>query len=710
MEDNEIKNQEQVQEPKDFQVSKFYSYTGPNYYIDRQAMVFNLFIKPNGPKVEYYKEAVVAKFPEIAEDFPGSVIDLFAKVLVSIYKMDMNLFVRRYSILADGEEWTIAIEHLDDRLAKNAIYFASDWFNAINDNDETFDFDGGFIKLQEQFDKTLFGGPTIYSLIEGAIKRKISVHYLFEENQFMWGYGKKHVRGRSTIFHVDGIKDTEFTTYKDMVGEFLDMCGFPTPQGRSCYSIEEAQEIAQELGFPVVIKPVDGHKGQGVTTGIESPEEVENAFNAILNLNEEHKVPSGGILVQQQIYGYDHRILTVGGKFAACLKRVPAYVVGDGRHNIRDLIAIENDKEIRLDNARSPLAKIHIDDDLKDFLRLQNLDLEHVPEEGKEIVLRRVANISAGGVSVNVTKDIHPKNIELVENIAKFFKVTLMGIDVLAKDISKPWNEGNFGIIEINAGPGVFMHLAPAYGGAVDVPGKIMEHLFGKIEHFDRIPIICGNNLSDKFINMMFEKMREYKKNVEFGSLRKDGVYFNNSFFTNNKYHDKNVGILLRNPILDVAVINHKKDDIHDYGTWHQGMDVAILYHPNYAEEYVMKRDLLPGGYLIEINEAEKLDEKDEISKLKAEINALKRIIKDEIEDERFVDDQYKNDIFPKEIKISQDGEVIKRITISEDNDMEMEIFKLIEPYMKEILFKYDYYLKLENKPRNLDIEGQFVK
>jgi cyanophycin synthetase len=177
------------------------------------------------------------------------------------------------------------------------------------------------------------------------------------------------------------------------------------------------------------------------------------------------------------------------------------------------LIEKENAKEIRLDNARSPLCKIKIDDNLKDFLALQNKDLTYIPDAGEKITLRRVANISAGGVSINVTSKIHPDNVKLVENIARYFKVKCLGIDVLAQDISKSWREGNFGIIEINAGPGVFMHLAPAYGGSIDVPKHIM------LSHFDtqtkgRIPIIAGNfipqQMMEKIVSILNDEYKDY--------------------------------------------------------------------------------------------------------------------------------------------------------------------------------------------------------
>ncbi|MBI5219703.1 MAG: acetate--CoA ligase family protein [Bacteroidia bacterium] len=657
----------------DFYVHKFYSYTGPNLYLDRKAMVFNLYIDPEGQKVEYYDERVTAKFPSLKDNLPGSVVDLFAKCVVLVNKMDMNLFVEKYNISRDGEEWVIAFEHMDDKLAKKVVYFVSDWFISINENNNDFDFDGQFADLQAKFDKSLYGGPTLYSIIEAGVKRKINVHYLYEENQFQWGYGKKQIRGRSTIFHIDGIKDTEFTMYKDMVGEFLEMCGFPTPKGKNCYDEDELVEEALKLGWPVVVKPVAGHKGQGVKTGIESEEEVRKQFNNITKLAQEQGTAFEGALVQQQIYGWDHRILCVGQKYAACLKRIPAYVIGNGKDPISELIRVENEKEERIDNARSPLGKIKIDEDLIDYLKLRGMTVDDVPAAAQEVVLRRVANISAGGVSINVTKDIHPDNILMVESIAKFLNVTCLGIDALSADISKPWYEGNFGIIEINAGPGVFMHLTPAEGGSVDVPGIIMEHLFGKVEGFDRVPIIAANKLSSELIARIYEKLKEYKKNIEFGSLRLDGAYFNEYKLVNNPRHDSNCQIVLRNPKLDIALFCHEKEAIHDFGIWHHGCDIAILDHANYVE-YILERDLLPGGILIEVID--------------------KEITETETQTKLYV---------------LQNGKILQEVNVQKGDTIDDLIFNALSPYLKELLFKYDYYLKLENRPEDMDMGKRFI-
>ncbi len=581
---------------RDFELSDLRSYQGPNLYLDRQAFTCRLFLAPNGPDVGHYRDEVLRLFPRLEARWPEKVVDLFCLVLLEVLKMDIDLACTRYRVEGDGDETLLAFDYLDADIAEEALWVARDWFRAMNDR-RPFDMEGEFKRLQARFDKTLYGGPTLYSLIEAGLKRDIPVFYLPEENQFQWGYGRKAVRGRSTTFHVDGIKDTEFTTFKDMCKEFLLSCGFPTPRGATAFTAAEAEAAATELGFPVVVKPVAGHKGQGVVTGIDSLEGVRRAFANIVSSAAVKRFD--GAIVEQQIYGTDHRLLSVGGRFVAALERVPAYVDGDGAHTIAELVERENQTPARLDNARSPLCKIKLDDDLQDFLRLQGKTVQTVPAAGERVFLRRVANISAGGVSINVTDRIHPANVKMVEDIAKFFRVTCLGIDVLTEDISRPWTEGKLGIIEINAGPGVFMHLAPAIGESVDVPGAIIRTHFPR-PGAERVPIIAGNRLRLGFCQLLRDKLEASRPGIEVGTLTSEGVYFNGQYFFNNPRHDQNVRIVLRNPRLGFAVFSHDRDALAEYGTMHQGADVVVLEDPEPAEE-TLARDLLPGGYLVRV-------------------------------------------------------------------------------------------------------------
>jgi cyanophycin synthetase len=317
-----------------------------------------------------------------------------------------------------------------------------------------------------------------------------------------------------------------------------------------------------------------------------------------------------------------------------------------------------------LDNARSPLCKINIDEDLMEFLKLQSRSLNDVPKEGERVELRRVANISAGGVSINVTDKIHPDNKKLVQDIAKYFTVTCLGIDVLAKDISQSWREGDFGIIEINAGPGVFMHLAPAIGGSVDVPGMIMRTHFPQ-KRSERIPIITGNKLSLECCQSVYQKLKEIKEDIQFGSLTDEGIYFNGEYFHKNSEHDKNVKIILRDPTLEFAMFTHTKDHIFDYGIWHEGADIVILEEPHYAEESLLEKQMLSDGYLIFITKNKiKVYQGNELT----ETHALVETEATEATDESETGEEQ--------------TEVIK--------DKQEMLLSVIEPLLKELVNKYE--------------------
>lgn len=627
----------------DFDVRKFYFYYGPSHYLNKRALVFNLHIAPEGPEASYYLPYVLDVFPRLKSFNLQTVADLFAHTLLEVLRMDIDLYINDFSISEDADDYVIAIEFLDDYTAEDAVILVSDWFKAMNAGTaDSFQFSRKFELLQQQFDRSLLGGPTLYSLVEAGLKNDIPVFYLTEENQYQWGYGIKQLRGRSTTFHTDGIKDTEFTVYKDMATEFLQMCGFPTPQGRNCLNEYEALAEARKLGFPVVVKPVAGHKGQGVVTGINSEAELKVAFQQVVDLARLEDNYFDGAIVQQQIAGNDHRLLTIDGKFAAALKRIPAYVDGTGHHTIEQLIAMENQKEIRRDNARSPLTRIEIDNDLLQYLQLQNLNLQSIPAPAERIFLRRVANISAGGVSVNVTPEVHPRNKQMVENIASFFNIKCLGVDVLTEDISKPWNEGHFGIIEINAGPGVFMHLSPAYGGSLNIPEQIILSHFRQPE-LSRIPIIATNHISHALAAALPADIQRVKPGLMVGVLTDEGIFFNGQYFFKNESHEQNVKIILRHPQTGFAVFTHQRENVYDYGFFHEGADIVILDHANWAEE-TLKDQLLPGGILMEISD--------------------------------------------QEIKISMNSQTLDNVTYTEEN-RDKRILEQLNRYLPEIISRY---------------------
>ncbi len=586
-----------------FKVSRDKFYRNANYYLDRMAYVFDLDFKEDLPPVDELKGIIAKRFPDMQNRNVHNHAELFAETIIQIQKLDMNLWVSKWNVIQEEGFFIIAVEYIEEYVCEDCTILAQEWLQSIIDKDDSFPFEERFETLQADFDKTLFGGPTLYHLLEAAVLNDIPLTYIHEQNVFMFGYGKRHVKSRSTTFDVDSIKDTEFTMYKDLCKEFLLKFGFPTPVGKVCFTEEELVDAVNEINhFPLVVKPVSGHKGQGVTTDVRNMEQAKKAFNSlVVNLPEGFEWD--GAIAETMVTGTDHRLITVGGRFAAALQRTPAFVIGDGEKTIKELIEIENDTIERLDNARSPLCKIQIDESLIDHIEKQDLTLESIPKPGEQIILRTVANISAGGVSFNVTDKIHPDNVKLAEDISKYFRITCLGIDFLAEDISKSWRESPCNIIEINAGPGVFMHLAPAKGGSINVPDIIIKHFF-RDGRDSRIPLFAFNQLSNRLAYKLTESLYDFTS-WDVATYNQEGVYVNNDFFCKNEHYDINIEIMLRNPKLGMACIETVSQDILDYGMFFQGADLVILEDPDEIEA-ILERDLLDGGYVIRISNAEK--------------------------------------------------------------------------------------------------------
>lgn len=573
-----------------FHVDQVRVYRGPNRILPTKAICFRLSVDAGGPSASAIAGGIRKVLPQV-EPVPEDIGELFARSLLVVQKLDMDLAVDHWAAVRDAEgHYEIGVQVLDEPTGEDALYFTLDVFNAFASGRD-FPFEREFQRLQQGFNRSLYGGPTIYSIVEAGFRAGIPMSYLPHENVFQWGYGRRQVRGRSTTMSVDSIKDTEFTCYKDMVKRFLADIGLPTPRGSVCHDVGQALSVAKEIGYPLVVKPVAGHKGQGVTTNIQSSRQLERAFTGLLAAG-----VRDGIIVEAHVTGFDHRLLTVGGRFIAALKREPAFVIGDGEHTIGELIDLENQTFARRDNARSALTKIRIDEDLVDYLRLQDLRPSSVIKKGMKVFLRRVANISAGGVSINVTDEIHPDNAKLAEDVAAFLRVHCLGVDVLADDIRKSWRESPLSIIEINAGPGVFMHLVPAHGGSIDVPGAIMRSLF-PTRRASRIPLVVFDTLSPG-LRPVATSILQARPALVVGSASSEGVFVGGRLLSQNARQWLQVGTLLRHQSLDAAVLEYEEEDILEDGLRYANADVVCLLSPRDTHR-ILARDIEEDGWLV---------------------------------------------------------------------------------------------------------------
>ncbi len=565
-----------------FDVFNLKHYIGPNPYLDTAALVFDLALteNPSPLRVDEYLPLIGQHLPYLQREAFLSPIHLFARVAAEMNQLDMGLHTTRYSLKPDRDSTRIALQTLHGRTTRAVIFLVWDWLEAIR-HGETFEFESQLRRLQMIFRESVFGGPTVYALVRTAYEKKIPTFYLWNEGLVQYGYGRHQVRGAATTFDRDSRLDSDFTTRKDDCKAFLAKFGFPVPKGDVVRSLKGSLAVADEMGYPVVIKPVAGHKGIGVTANVRGPEELEQAYDrAVDTIPEELPIE---LIVEKHVEGTDFRLLCVDGRFVAATERRPASIVGDGTSTIGELVDRENASPARLDTPTSPLGKILVDQAMIEFLGEQNLTLDSIVERGQTVVLRKVANLSAGGVSLDATRMIHLDNIILAQDIAQHFRLTCLGIDVITRNLATSWKQGNLGIIEINAAPGIFMHLKPAIGESVDVPSYILNTFFQQPTEA-RIPVLTFNQISMQELQETVDQVLYRHPNWTIGAVCEQGMLINRAEKSLSEDYNTNIQHLLRNPRLDLLIAEYSETILNRDGMFHEGSDMVVLDNPTQIE------------------------------------------------------------------------------------------------------------------------------
>jgi cyanophycin synthetase len=581
-----------------FDIFNIKHYVGPNPYLETSALVFDFaltgYLEPR--PIEEYAAIISERFPHLNNQTYSSYAYLFAQTVSEVGKLDMGLHLERWNLKPfPGKDFIrISVQTLHARTQRSIIYAVWDWFEAITQGEE-FIFDEQLKILQDLFRRSVYGGPTVYALLRTACDKHIPAFYLWEEGLMQYGYGRKQVRGVATTFDGDSHLDSDFTTRKDDCKAFLHTLGFPVPIGNVVVSRKEALMVAEKIGYPVAVKPVSGHKGIGVTADVQNAEELDFAFDRAVDAIPETQPIE--IIVEKSVKGSDYRLLCVNGRFVAATERRPAAVVGDGYSTIAQLIERENQTPQRSDSPTSPLGKIQWDEAMERYLEEQGLSTQSVLEPGRTVYLRKVANLSSGGLSIDATRTVHPDNIILAQDIAQHFQLTCLGIDVVAQSLSRSWRFGDFGIIEINAAPGISMHLRPAVGDSVDVPSYILETFF-ESDTDARIPIITFNRVSVRDIQEMIDHILLQHPDWTVGAVCREGIFINRSEKILHRDYNTNVQNLLRNPKLDLLIAEYGEEVLERDGMFYFGSNMVVLDNPTEIE-MMLVRDIFDDTTLV---------------------------------------------------------------------------------------------------------------
>ena len=392
-------------------------------------------------------------------------------------------------------------------------------------------------------------GPSTESMIKEAQKRSIPWTTLGARFLIQLGYGVHQKRIQATMSEHTGILGVELACDKEATKRILADAGVPVPRGTVINFFDELEDAIEMVGgYPIVIKPLDGNHGRGITTDIRSWEEAQAAYDGARQV-------SRSLIVERYYVGRDHRVLVIDGKVVAVAERVPAHVVGNGRSTITELLEETNKDPNRGDGHDNVLTKIELDRTSYQLMERQGYTEHSILPEGKVCYLRPTANLSTGGVAIDRTDEIHPENVWLAQRVVKIIGLDIAGIDIVTTDISRPLREVDGVIVEVNAAPGFRMHVAPSKGIPRNVAGAVMDMLF-PADKASRIPIlsVTGTNGKTTTTRLLAHIFRQTNKVV--GYTTTDGTYIGDYLVeAGDNTGPQSAQLILQDPTVEVAVL-----------------------------------------------------------------------------------------------------------------------------------------------------------
>lgn len=416
-------------------------------------------------------------------------------------------------------------------------------------------------------------GPSTEHIVAAAEARGIPWMPLSTRSLIQLGYGEFQKRIQASLSSGTGILGVELASDKEGTKRLLAEAGVPVPRGTTIYYLDELEQAIEDVGgFPIVIKPLDGNHGRGITIDINSLEEAEEAYDAAQDASKSHAV-----IVERFYKGRDHRVLLVGGKVVAVAERVPAHVVGNGRSTIAELVDETNRDPRRGTGHDNVLTQIELDRSAFQMLERQGYDLDTVLPMGQVCYLKATANLSTGGIAIDRTDDIHPENRWIAERAAKIIGLDIAGLDVVTPDISKPMREVDGVIVEVNAAPGLRMHFSPSEGTPRNVGEAIIDMLFPPGTP-GRVPIVAvtgtnGKTTTNRLTAHIFKQTGQIV-----GYTTTDGIYIGDYLVEKgDTTGPQSAQVILQDPTVQIAVLETARGGILRSGLGFNQCDVGVV-------------------------------------------------------------------------------------------------------------------------------------
>jgi cyanophycin synthetase len=572
---------------------------GPNYWSIRRhkliVMVLDLEEMEDYPsnKIDGFNERIKAMFPSMYSHrcsigeaggffqrldegtWMGHVVEHIALEIQTLAGMDTGF--GRTRGYGEVGVYNVVFSYMEENVGRYAAKASVDICKALIAN-EPYDLETDIQRMRELRENERLG-PSTGSIIAEAESRGIPWIRLNKYSLCQLGYGANQKRIQATVTSETSSIGVEIACDKEDTKHLLEQAEVPVPRGDIITRESSLEEACRYVGYPLVIKPIDGNHGRGITVNINNYEDALVAFHAA-------KEVSRRVIVEKYVVGRDFRLLVINNVLVAAAVRTPALVVGDGKSTIQELVDEVNKDPRRGYGHENVLTQITINQLTKTILAAKGYDENSVPPEGEVVVLKDTANLSTGGTAEDVTDVVHPSNVSMAERISKIIDLYICGIDIMTTDISKPVEETNGAILEVNAGPGFRMHLEPTKGLPRNVAAPVVDKLFPKQGDTGRIPIIAitgtnGKTTTTRLIAHM-AKMRGYRV----GYTTSDGVYIQNRLLMKGDCTGPvSAEFVLKDPTVNFAVLECARGGLLRAGLGYKKCDVGIV--TNVAEDHL---------------------------------------------------------------------------------------------------------------------------
>lgn len=426
-------------------------------------------------------------------------------------------------------------------------------------------------------------GPSTGSIVEEAVARDIPWIRLGTNSLVQLGYGVNQMRFQATITCKTSNIAVDIACNKEETKRMLDNASIPVASGSICIDNEDLEATIKKIGYPIVIKPLDGNHGKGASINVTNWEDAVAGLAYAKNY-------SRRVIVEKFITGFDFRVLVIDNKLVAAAKRVPAHVIGNGINTIQELIDTTNLDPRRGYGHENVLTQIDVDRDTLDLLEKLNYTVESIPKNGEIVYLKSTANLSTGGTSVDVTDMMHPENIFLAERISRVIGLDICGVDIMAENLTQPLKENGGCILEVNAAPGFRMHLAPSEGLPRNVAAPVIDMLYppGKPS---RIPIIAVTGTNGKTTTTRLLAHIVKNNGYKVGFTTSDGIYIQNHMMEKGDTTGPiSAEYILKDPTVEFAVLETARGGILRSGLGFSRCDIAVV--TNIQEDHLGLSDI----------------------------------------------------------------------------------------------------------------------